>query len=377
MPPACGKPDGPASSGMSLRLLEISVDAESAPDLRELLAEREVRLHSEGEGPEGRRIARVVVPVEKTEALTDALTDRFGSREAFGIVILEVEAVVPALEPAEGEVGEEAEPAAEDEEESTPSRISREELYQDVSSASQLTTVWLATVALSTVVAAAGLIRGDVAVIIGAMVIAPLLGPAVGFALGLTLGDLSLARLAAKSSVAGVAVAFSLSVLVGFAIPVDPTVEELASRTQVGLSDLAIAMAAGSAGSLAYTTGLPSAIIGVMVAVALLPPLVAAGLLLGAGDFQLAAGAAVLVLVNFTCVSLAAVATFFAQRVRPRTWWQEERAKKAMRVAVFSWLVLLAVLVGLIFLLDSDGRAIEEMTRPAAEEAGASEPATN
>jgi len=141
-------------------------------------------------------------------------------------------------------------------------------------------------------------------------------------------------------------------VLVGLLIPVDPGVTELASRTHVGLADVAIAMAAGSAGSLAYTTGLPTAIIGVMVAVALLPPLVATGLLLGAGHEQMAAGSAVLVLVNFTCISLAAVGTFLVRRVRPRTWWEAEKAKKATKVAVISWLVLLAILVGLIFLLD-------------------------
>jgi uncharacterized hydrophobic protein (TIGR00341 family) len=253
-------------------------------------------------------------------------------------------------------------------------RVSREELYQDVSTAAQLTSVYLATVGLSTIVAAAGLIRGDVAVITGAMVIAPLLGPSVAFGLGLTLGDLSLARLAAKASAAGVALAFTISVLTGLVIPVDPSVPELAGRTQVGLADVAIAMAAGSAGSLAYTTGLPTAIIGVMVAVALLPPLVAAGLLLGAGYPHLAAGSTVLVLVNVRCVSLAAVATFFVRRVHPRPWWEAETAKKATRVAVASCLVLLAVLIGLIFFLDEQGGPGSDFVRSPDEEAATAEP---
>ena len=350
---------------MSLRLLEVTVEARRLPELRELLAEREVVIHSEAEAPGDCLIVRVVVSAEYTEPLTDALTEVFGGTDSYRVLILSVAAVLPAPELDEEQDVEEDEGAV------PTSRVSREELYQAVSFASRLTPVFLATVALSTVVAAAGLIRGDVAVIIGAMVIAPLLGPTVAFALGLTLGDPPLARLAAKASAAGVAVAFGLSVLIGLLLPVDPTVPELATRTQVGLSDIAIAMAAGSAGSLAYTTGLPTAIIGVMVAVALLPPLVGAGLLLGAGHGGLAVGSAVLVLVNFTCVSLAAVGTFLVRRIRPRTWWESEKAKRATRLAVISWIVLLGLLVGVILLINREEGRLAEIVRPPAEEASA------
>ena len=348
---------------MSLRLLEVTVEAQRLPDLRELLAEREIAIHSAAEAPDDCRLIRVVVSADATEPLTDALTDAFGSSDEYSVLMLAVEAVLPPPETDGHEYeagGDDPIPVA---------RVSREELYQDVSSASRLTPVFLATVALSTVVAAAGLIRGDVAVIIGAMVIAPLLGPTVAFALGLTLGDLPLTRLAAKSSAAGVVVALGLSVMIGLLVPVDPTVPELANRTQVGLSDIAIAMAAGSAGSLAYTTGLPTAIIGVMVAVALLPPLVGAGLLLGAGHPGLAIGSTVLVLVNFTCVSLAAVGTFIARRIRPRTWWEAEKAKRATRMALISWVVFLGLLVGLILLINREEGRLAEIVRPPSEEA--------
>ena len=350
---------------MSLRLLEVTVEARRLPELRELLAQREIVIHSEAEAPGDCLIVRVVVSAEYTEPLTDALTEVFGGTDSYRVLILSVAAVLPAPELDEEQDVEEDEGAV------PTSRVSREELYQAVSFASRLTPVFLATVALSTVVAAAGLIRGDVAVIIGAMVIAPLLGPTVAFALGLTLGDPPLARLAAKASAAGVAVAFGLSVLIGLLLPVDPTVPELATRTQVGLSDIAIAMAAGSAGSLAYTTGLPTAIIGVMVAVALLPPLVGAGLLLGAGHGGLAVGSTVLVLVNFTCVSLAAVGTFLVRRIRPRTWWESEKAKRATRLAVISWIVLLGLLVGVILLINREEGRLAEIVRPPAEEASA------
>lgn len=82
-------------------------------------------------------------------------------------------------------------------EEKSPERIGREDLYEDIKNGAQLTRVYrvyFAMVALSTVVAAIGLNHNSMAVIIGAMVIAPLLGPNAALSLGITLGDLSLLR---------------------------------------------------------------------------------------------------------------------------------------------------------------------------------------
>jgi len=89
-----------------------------------------------------------------------------------------------------------------------------------------------------------------------------------------------------------------------------------------------------------------------MVGVALLPPTVTAGLLLGSGNLAGAAGAVALVLTNVACVNLAGVLTFMAQRVRPRTRWEVEMARKAIRVVLILWaatLLLLAVAIALSF----------------------------
>ena len=111
----------------------------------------------------------------------------------------------------------------------------------------------------------------------------------------------------------------------------DLSVAAVAARTQASLADVFLALAAGAAGTLAFTSGVPAVVVGVMVAVALLPPLVTAGLLAGSGHWTLAAGAFMLVVTNVTCINLAATATFLIQKVRPRTWWEVERAKKATR----------------------------------------------
>ena len=87
-----------------------------------------------------------------------------------------------------------------------------------------------------------------------------------------------------------------------------------------------------------------------MVAVALLPPLVATGLLLGTGDLPAAGNAALLTLTNVVCVNLAGVLTFLVQGVRPRRWVEVEQARASTRIAVALWVLTLAVLAAAIWL---------------------------
>ena len=235
--------------------------------------------------------------------------------------------------------------------EKPPERIGREELYEDIKNGARLSRVYMTMVALSTVVAAIGLNQNSVAIIIGAMVIAPLLGPNVALSLGITLGDLSLLRHGLLTALAGVVAALVLSVILGMLLNVDPTLSEMASRTRVELGDVAVALASGSAGALAFTTGVSATLIGVMVAVALLPPLVTSGLLLGGGHLALALGALSLFLVNLICVNLAGVTTFLLQGIKPTSWWEKDRAVIATRVAIGLSVTLLAVLVGMILLM--------------------------
>lgn len=194
-------------------------------------------------------------------------------------------------------------------------RISREELYQHVVEGTRLTPVFLIMVALSTVVAAIGLTRGDFAVIIGAMVIAPLLGSNVALALAAALGDTRLGWKAIRTMFAGILVAGVLAILCGIIIEIDPFAPQLASGIDLGISDVILAVAAGIAGALSLTTGLPTALIGVMVAVSLLPPLVTAGLYLGSALPGKALRAAALLVTNIACLNLAGVVVFLVQRI--------------------------------------------------------------
>ena len=118
----------------------------------------------------------------------------------------------------------------------------------------------------------------------------------------------------------------------------------MAARTGIGLGDIAVALASGGAGALAFTAGAPTVLVGVMVAVALLPPLASLGLLLGSGYLLSALGAGLLVITNIICVNLAAVVVFWIQGVRPTSWWDEKRPKHATKIAVTVCAGLLAIL---------------------------------
>lgn len=296
--------------------------------------------------PEGAQMLHFVVEADRVEPLMDRVTEKMEGQEGFSLTLLPVEAALPGTDESEAEADE-----AESPDPAGPTRVSREELRADALDSSKLTGVYLAMVAASTVVAAVGVMRNDVAVIIGAMVIAPLLGPNVALALAATLADAALAARAIKVNLAGVAVALLLSVAIGALVAVDPTVDAIASRTRPAPSDIALALAAGAAGSLAFTSGFPQAVIGVMVAVALLPPLVIFGLLVGAGLPTLASGALLLVFLNVICVNLAGVATFLARGVRPAGWLEAERARTSVRWAVLTWAGLLLILAALLWIM--------------------------
>ncbi|WP_212700134.1 TIGR00341 family protein [Thalassovita aquimarina] len=339
---------------MALRLIELVLHEEDSADLRALLKDYNVLEHRQIRLENEEVLVRILLDSEQSEPVLDLLEKRYTGKEGNRVVVVPIEATLPRApvepEPESAAPSEKLPPGEEPPKEKTPERIGREELYEDIKSGARLSRVYLAMVALSTVVAAIGLYNNNVTVVIGAMVIAPLLAPNVALSLGITLGDLSLLRQGMLTALAGIAAALVLSVLIGVLLDVDPTLSEMASRTRVGLGDIVLALASGCAGALAFTAGVSATLIGVMVAVALLPPLVTSGLLLGGGHPSLATGAFLLFLVNLICVNLAGMTTFLVQGIKPTNWWEKDRAVKATRISIVLSVVLLAILVGMIVL---------------------------
>ena len=328
---------------MALRLVEFC--ASGPLDVGDDVLERHGILgHWRLESADGAgTLERFLLNGDQAEGFVEWLDETCGLSKENRAMILAVEAAIPPAEDDE----DEGEGRRED---ATIGRVSRDELYQEAKEATELTPTYYGLIALSTVVAIGGMLRDNTAVVIGAMVIAPLIGPNMGLALGTTLGDVALLRRAILANLSGLAIGLAISIGAGALLPVDPAVPELALRAEVAYPDLVLALAAGAAGAMSFTRGVSASLIGVMVAVALLPPLVAVGLFVGAGMWGLVWSSALLVLTNVVSVNLAAVCTFLIQGVRPMRWHDEERARNATRLAITLWLVALALLAGGIWL---------------------------
>lgn len=330
---------------MALRLLEIIVPEQHFKDVSEVLKQNEIADFWQTCGCDSKIIFKIILQVEKTEGLIDHFESKYKHLDGFRLILYPVEASYPSPK----QIEKKSEEALANGSQKTPLRVSRQELYNDIFDSSKLTNVFLIMVSLSTVVAAVGLLRDNTAIIIGAMVIAPLLGPNVAMSLATTLGDDELGTSAMKTNLSGIALSFTIALILGFFLNVDPEQPEIFSRTIVGYGDIILALASGIAGALAFTSGLSATLIGVMVAVALLPPLVVSGILLGSGFVYQSLDGILLFTTNMICINLSGTLVFVLQGIGPIHWWEAAKAKKATRRAVSIWIVLLIILMVLLY----------------------------
>jgi len=318
-----------------MRVIEVITDQGHVDTLRGIAAQQEVLDIWVGHKDEdGRCSTRILVRPEKQQAVMDALQSLLATADDTRILVLPVEAALPRLE--EDEL---------DNEKQNSITRSREELYQKIVAGAKLDSNFMYMVIMSTIVAAIGLLEDNVAVVIGAMVIAPLLGPNMALAFATTLGEGKLLWSALKSNVAGLLTALGLSILIGLLWPLNFDSHELMTRTDVGMDGVVLALVSGAAAVLSLTAGWSNSLVGVMVAVAILPPMATLGLMLGSGNYQHALGAGLLLAVNIVCVNLASNITFLLKGVKPRTWYEKKKAKQSLIIFVLFWMIVLAVLV--------------------------------
>lgn len=192
-------------------------------------------------------------------------------------------------------------------------REDRISLVERVQNASQWNFDFIALICLSTAIATLGLMQNSTAVVIGAMLVAPLMTPLIGCGLAVVQGNGFLMRSASKSVLLGFLVALLLATLMGTIIPHAGITPEMFSRGKPNALDLAVALISGIAA--AYATARPNllgALPGVAIAAALVPPIATSGVALAHGDFVTSAGAAMLFFTNIVAIVLGAAAALFA-----------------------------------------------------------------
>ena len=291
---------------------------------------------------DGRCLIKIIVANEVTQVALDAIQKIIKSSENARVIVTPVEATLPRKEDND---------KLKDKPKSKTS-ASREELYQTISSNTKLNQNYILLVILSTVVATFGMLENNIAVVIGAMVIAPLLGPNIALTFATVLADGKLMLQASAALLVGTLLALVVSYFLSWIYPIDEFSSdfssELLSRTHVNYSSVIMALASGAAAALSMTTGLSSVLVGVMVAVAILPPTCALGLMLGYQQMQLAYGAFMLLAINIVCINISGNIVFIMKGIHPLMRSEKRKAVIITLVSIVIWLLLLALLISML-----------------------------
>ena len=205
-------------------------------------------------------------------------------------------------------------------------------------------------VLIATVVALVGLISNSVAVIIGAMLISPLMGPISSISLNSVLGrrreiKQSLifgAKLVSSSILLAAAITLALSMV----IPIEIT-PEIQSRTEERPITIIVAILLGIAGGLALITAIPEIIVGVAIAVALIPPAAVTGIGIGLGSFDVAVSAFLILVSSIIGLVIGFLIIFLVKRVAPRRRFEQKISRRIVRIDIVI-LIGLAVMLGAI-----------------------------
>ncbi|WP_290818825.1 TIGR00341 family protein [Halovivax sp.] len=257
-------------------------------------------------------IASIPVAPKAVDPLLSRLRSAGLHRDSY-VVVLAAETIV---------AGREADPADRFE----GARISRDELRARAEELAPALSTFLALLVLSTVIATAGLLTNSAATIIGAMVVAPLMGPALAASVGVVVDDQALASRGVVLQGLGLVAAVATAALVGWLLRgtvllppgFDVTgVPEVRERITPTVLSLFLALGSGAAAVVSLTRNVGSVLVGVAIAVALVPPAATAGLGIAWGHPTVILTAGTLVLVNLLAINLTALLLLWFSGYRP------------------------------------------------------------
>lgn len=216
------------------------------------------------------------------------------------------------------------------------------ELFSVLKDNAELTNAYIVMMILSTLITAFGLYANSAPVIIGAMILAPLISPIVSFSMGLIRYDVDLLKTSFKTILIGTLVSLFFAAFVSLIIPLKVVTSEISARLTPTLLDLGIAVASGIAAAFAHAKeGIAKSLAGVAIAVALVPPLVVAGVGIGWMDWSVFSGAFLLYLTNLAGIIMFGGLTFLLLGFAP--------FKSAKKGLVYSLLIILIVCIPLTF----------------------------
>jgi uncharacterized hydrophobic protein (TIGR00271 family) len=234
--------------------------------------------------------------------------------------------------------------------------LTQPELLSKATDMSQDPTSFLSMIFLSTLIAAAGLLVGSPAVVVGSMVIAPIVGPVLTATVGAAVGDRKMLLDSLRLQALGLIVAvlgstlFSGALVLGGFMPdmLDITSLDLISvRLSPGMLSVAIGLASGAAGAFGLTTKGPTSLIGVMIAAALIPAAATSGIALVWTEPLIAVGSLLLLVVTMVLINLGAFLVLLAMGYRPdESGWLFDTTSRRQQLVVGVTVVSLLLVVG-------------------------------
>jgi uncharacterized hydrophobic protein (TIGR00271 family) len=231
---------------------------------------------------------------------------------------------------------------------SLPKLTRREQakVYRGVYQGAQPDTDYFVMMGLAAMIATYGLLQGSTAVIIGAMLVAPLFTPILAISLAIVRGDIRLLKIAFESALKGIALAIGLAVLLTVLSPLRSVTHEITARINPNLFDLAVALVSGAAGAYAIAReDVSTALPGVAIAAALVPPLGVIGIGIAMWDANIAGGASLLFITNLIAIAFAGAITLLLLGFRP-TPGAEQKARLRFGLTT-SLVMLIAIMIPL------------------------------
>lgn len=238
--------------------------------------------------------------------------------------------------------------------------LEKYEAYETVVAGTTDTIEFYILIILSCIIATTGLYLNSAAVIIGAMIVAPLMGPIFGFSAGMLWGSGRVIWEAITTLIKGTLLVLFVTACMSYFIPGIVITSEMLGRTNPSVFDILIALCCGFIGAYAYVNKRVSAAIpGVAISVALMPPLCTVGIGLGLRNWDIAKGSSLLFAVNLIGISLAALIVFYFIRLNPKADDESEFKRVKRRAAghiVISIIILVIISTPIFFLMSSNIR---------------------
>jgi len=211
-------------------------------------------------------------------------------------------------------------------------QVNQKEVIEQLVTESSPRKTFLVLIFISSVIAAFGLLNDSAAIVIGAMLVAPLLWPVLGLGMGLMLLDWSMVRLSIFSIASSMVIAIATAMVITFFyVPLGAS-HEILQQTNFNFM-IPVALAAGAAAAFAICyDNVKEAVTGIAISVALLPPLVTIGIGIGGTDWQLMADAATLFAINLVGIVVVTFVIFQLLGFRSYRRTLESAVKKEEKV---------------------------------------------